>query len=90
MNKSEFASLMSQLHNITQTQANIIIDAFTNSVAAALGEGHAIQLVGFGSFEPKHVPEKEGRNPQTGAPIKLKSHVRPTFKAGKGLKDAVN
>jgi nucleoid DNA-binding protein len=53
-------------------------------------EGHQIQLVGFGSFEPKHIPERTGRNPQTGATMKIKASVRPTFKAGKALKDAVN
>ncbi len=90
MNKSEFASLIADLHKITQAQANILIDTFASSVTAALGEGHSINLVGFGSFDARNIQEKTGRNPKTGEPITIKAHKRPAFKAGKGLKDAVN
>jgi DNA-binding protein HU-beta len=90
MNKSEFAALIAELNKITIAQANILISTFTDSVTAALMEGHQIQLVGFGSFESKQIPARTGRNPQTGAPMQIKASIRPTFKAGKALKDAVN
>lgn len=53
MNKSEFAALIAELHKITISQANILINAFTDSVKAALLERHQVQIVGFGSFESK-------------------------------------
>ena len=90
MNKSEFAGLIADLNNISKAQADILINAFTSSITAALGEGHSIQLTGFGSFEPKHVQARTGRNPQTGAPIQINASIRPTFKPGKVLKEAVN
>ena len=56
----------------------------------ALKEGDAVTLVGFGTFAVKERAARTGRNPQTGLEIKIAASKTPSFKAGKGLKDAVN
>ena len=60
-----------------------------DAIAASLKEGEKVQLVGFGSFEVKTRAERIGRNPATGAEIKIAASKVPTFKAGKALKDIV-
>ena len=90
MNKQEFTVHIAELHNITITSAHTLIDTFTESVTAALAGGDPVNLVGFGSFESKAVPERPGRNPKTGEIITIAARNAPTFKAGKGLKEAVN
>ena len=59
------------------------------TITTALKEGDKVQLVGFGSFEVKTRAERIGRNPATGAEIKIAASKVPTFKAGKALKDIV-
>ena len=60
------------------------------SIAIALKEGQTVSLIGFGTFSVKERAERTGRNPQTGKAIKIEAAKVPGFKAGKGLKDAVN
>ncbi|MEG2843031.1 MAG: HU family DNA-binding protein, partial [Ruthenibacterium sp.] len=55
----------------------------------ALKAGDKVSLVGFGTFEARHRPERKGRNPQTKQEITIPASIAPAFKAGKGLKDAV-
>ena len=65
-------------------------DAFTETVAKTLKKGDKIQLVGFGTFEVAKRAAREGKNPQTGAKIKIPASKASKFKAGKALKDTVN
>lgn len=90
MNKSEFEKYISNKHNITQKEANNIVNIFTSSITSALGEGEEIQLVGFGGFSVSKVAARDGRNPQTGASIKIPSYNQARFKVGQKLKAAVN
>ena len=64
--------------------------AFTETVANALKKGDKVQLIGFGTFEVTKRAAREGKNPQTGAKIKIPASKAPKFKAGKALKDALN
>lgn len=64
--------------------------AFTETVANALKKGDKVQLIGFGTFEVTRRAAREGKNPQTGAKIKIPASKAPKFKAGKALKDTVN
>ncbi|RZI89709.1 MAG: HU family DNA-binding protein, partial [Pseudomonas sp.] len=66
------------------------LDAVIDSVQGALQKGDDVVLVGFGTFTVKDRAERTGRNPQTGAAIKIAAAKVPGFKPGKGLKDAVN
>ena len=90
MNKSEFVKHVASQHNITQDEANKVIDMFTSSVISALGEGKEISLIGFGNFSVSEVAARAGRNPQTGAAIQIAAYKQPRFKVGQKLKDAVN
>ena len=66
------------------------MDAVTTAVKKTLKKGDSVTLVGFGTFSVGKRAARVGRNPQTGAEIKIKAAKVPKFKPGKGLKDAVN
>lgn len=90
MNKPELINAIATQANLSKADAALALDAFTKSIEATLKAGDSITLVGFGSFAVKDRPERRGRNPQTGREITIAATKIPGFKAGKGLKDAVN
>ena len=90
MNKTEFVKHIAQQHSCSQVEADKIIDMFTSSVIAAMGQGKEISLIGFGSFSIQRVEAREGRNPRTGDALKIAAYNQPKFKVGQKLKDAVN
>ena len=83
MNKAELIDKISKDAGITKVQANDALDAFTNSVVTTLKKGDRVTLVGFGTFSVSERAARNGRNPQTGAVIKIKARKVPKFKAGK-------
>lgn len=83
MNKAELIDKLAKDADITKTQANAAIDSFTNSVVGALKKGDRVTLVGFGTFSVSERSARSGRNPKTGAVIKIKAKKVPKFKAGK-------
>ncbi|NEV61819.1 HU family DNA-binding protein [Thiorhodococcus minor] len=89
MNKSELIDRMAEAADISKSAAARALDAFTDSIAIALKEGHNVSLIGFGTFTVKERAARTGRNPQTGETIEIKASKTPSFKAGKALKDAV-
>jgi DNA-binding protein HU-alpha len=95
MNKSQFnkyvrESLTKRHRNSKIEDANELIDIFVESVINAIAENDEILLVGFGRFSKTHVETRMGRNPQTGAPIKIKSYNQVKFKPGIKLKESCN
>ena len=90
MNKGEFITYISDKNKITKAEASKMLDMFTSSVIDALGAGKEISLIGFGNFLVSKVDARDGRNPQTGASIKIPAYNQPKFKVGKTMKDAVN
>ena len=90
MNKTELIAAIAEKTELTKTDAEKALKAFTDTVTAELKKGEKVQLVGFGTFEVTKRAAREGRNPQTGAAMKIKASKSPKFKAGKALKDAVN
>ena len=66
------------------------VKAFVDVVSKQLKKKDKVQLVGFGTFETTKRAARTGKNPQTGAAIKIHAATVPKFKAGKALKDAVN
>lgn len=83
MNKAELIDKISKDAGITKVQANEALDSFTSSVIGALKGGDKVTLVGFGTFSVSERSARNGRNPQTGAVIKIKARKVPKFKAGK-------
>ena len=89
MNKAEFITAVAQTADISKVEAERFINAFTDTVQAALKAGEDITLVGFGTFSVAERAEREGRNPATGETITIAAAKTVKFKAGKTLKDAV-
>ena len=75
--------------NISKKEAEAALNSFVASVKESLGKGESVSLVGFGTFGVSQRNARKGRNPQTGEEIDIPARRVPTFKAGKGLKDAV-
>ena len=90
MNKAELVKAMSDETNLTQKDVEKVLNSFVNQVSSALAKNDKVQLVGFGTFETRERAERTGRNPQTGAEMKIPASVVPAFKAGKALKENVN
>ena len=90
MNKTELVAAMAEQAGLTKKDAEKALAAFTDAVTKELKKGGKVQLVGFGTFEVSARAAREGRNPQTGATMKIAATKAPKFKAGKALKDEVN
>ena len=90
MNKTELVDAMAKKSGLSKKDTSAALDAFTETVAKTLKKGDKIQLVGFGTFEVAKRAAREGKNPQTGAKIKIPASKAPKCKAGKALKDTVN
>ena len=90
MNKQELIEAMAKADKLSKADNERVLSAFVDAVTKELKKGGKVQLVGFGTFEVGKRAARTGRNPQTGAEIKIKASKAPKFKAGKALKDAVN
>jgi DNA-binding protein HU-beta len=85
MNKAELIAKIAEDAGITKTQANATLGAFVDAVTKTLKKGDKVTLVGFGTFSVSKRAARNGRNPQTGAVIKIKAKKVAKFKAGKEL-----
>jgi len=90
MNKSDLIDSMAASSGLSKADAGRALDAFTSTITGALQAGQSVSMVGFGTFSVKHRAARAGRNPRTGDTIQIAASNNPSFKAGKGLKDAVN
>ncbi len=90
MNKSELIKHIASTASLTQAQATAALNAVESGVIKALAAGEDVALIGFGTFSVKERAARTGRNPKTGEEIQIAAAKAPIFKAGKGLKDAVN
>jgi DNA-binding protein HU-beta len=90
MNKSELIDAIASKGELTKAQAGQALDALIGAVSESLKAGDSVTLVGFGTFSVKERPARTGRNPKTGESLEIAASKVPAFKAGKGLKDAVN
>jgi len=90
MNRKELIDALADKTDSTKADAERNIAALLDIVTTTLKKGGNVALVGFGTFEVRKRAARTGRNPQTGAEVKIKAAKVPAFKAGKALKDAVN
>jgi DNA-binding protein HU-beta len=90
MNKADLTESIAAELDATKADAGRALDAVLESITGALKRGDEVSLVGFGTFKVKHRAARKGRNPKTGEEIDIKAANVPSFKAGKGLKEAVN
>jgi DNA-binding protein HU-beta len=89
MNKSELVESISNSAGLSKADAQRALDATIESITKALKKGDTVSLIGFGTFSVKERAARTGRNPATGETIKIKASKNPSFKAGKGFKDAI-
>ena len=90
MNKAELISAISAKTGSSKKAAELSLNAIVDVISGELKKKGKVQLVGFGTFETRKRAARKGRNPQTGAEIKIAASTVPVFKAGKALKDQVN
>jgi DNA-binding protein HU-beta len=90
MNKADLIQAVADAAELSKADATRALDAVIDSITDALKNDDTVSLVGFGTFVVKTRGERQGRNPQTGDTITIKASKIPSFKPGKGLKDAVN
>jgi len=90
MNKSDLIATVASAAGVSQADATSAIDATFDAITDTLKSGGEVRLTGFGSFSVADRAAREGRNPATGKTIQIAASKQPKFKAGKGLKDAVN
>lgn len=89
MTKADLVNAMAEKAGLSKTDAEKALKAFTDAVTEALKAGEKVALVGFGTFSVGERAARTGKNPQTGAQIKIAAAKSPKFKAGKALKDSV-
>lgn len=90
MTKKDLIAKIAEKSDLTKANAERAMDAFLDTVTEALVQEGKITLTGFGTFESRKMAARTGRNPRTGAAIKVEAKRRVLFSPGKGLKDAVN
>lgn len=90
MNKKELIDSVADEAELTKETATAAVDAVLVSITNTLKAGDSVRITGFGNFEVTHRKASTGRNPRTGQPVKIPASNVPKFKAGKGLKEAVN
>ncbi|MDP3686139.1 MAG: HU family DNA-binding protein [Sulfurimicrobium sp.] len=90
MNKSELIDAIAKDADMSKAAAGRALDAAVAAVKGAMKKGDMVTLVGFGTFYVGKRAARNGRNPRTGATIKIKAAKTPKFRAGKALKDAIN
>ena len=90
MNKSDLIDAIARSADISKAAAGRALEGAVAAIRASLRKGGTVSLVGFGTFYVGKRAPRAGRNPRTGAPIKIRAAKVPKFRAGKALKDAVN
>ena len=90
MTKNELIAAVAGKADLTKVAAASAVDATFDAITAALKKGGEVKIMGFGNFKVVKRAASEGRDPRTGAPVKIRASRRPKFSAGKGLKEACN
>ena len=90
MNKTELIDQIATSADISKAAAGRALDAAVDAIKDALKAGDTVSLIGFGTFYVGERAARTGRNPRTGKTLEIKAAKSPKFRAGKGLKDAIN
>ena len=89
MTKANLIDMVADKAGLTKADSQRALDSLSDGIAKSLSKGEKVTWTGFGTFEVRQRAARMGRNPQTGAPLRISASKTPAFKAGKGLKDAV-
>lgn len=90
MNKTELVAAVAEKAALSKKDAEKAVNAVVDTITAALADGDKVQLVGFGTFEVRERAARTGKNPRTGAAIKIDASKVPAFKAGQAFKNTIN
>ena len=90
MNQAELIAAVAERAGLTRADAGRTVEALIGSITDALKRGDEVRIAGFGTFAVSERGERQGRNPQTGAPITIAASRAAKFTAGKAVKDALN
>ena len=89
MNKTELIAAVADRADVSKAQAQACLENFFEVVGKSLKKNDKVSIAGFGTFSVRKRPARTGRNPKTGAAIKIAASKNPSFKAGKALKDSI-
>ncbi|MFP6709093.1 MAG: HU family DNA-binding protein [Alphaproteobacteria bacterium] len=90
MNKNDLIAAVAASAGLSKTDATLAVEGVFDTISSTLSGGGDVRLVGFGTFSVSMRKASTGRNPRTGESIQIPETKQPKFKAGKGLKEAVN
>jgi DNA-binding protein HU-beta len=90
VNKQDLIASVAEGADLSKSDAGAAVEAVLDAITNAMKSGDDVRLVGFGTFSVAARAASEGRNPRTGEKIQIPASKQPKFKAGKGLKDALN
>jgi DNA-binding protein HU-beta len=90
MNKNDLIAAVADSTGMSKANAGQAVDATFDAITNALKQGDEVKVIGFGNFVVAKRAASTGRNPRTGEAIAIAASKTPKFRAGKGLKDAVN
>ena len=90
MNKAELISAIAEESELSKAKAEFALNSIMDNIKKAVTKGDSVQLIGFGTFKSGKRAARIGRNPQTGAELKIPAAKTVKFGAGKAFKDAVN
>ncbi len=90
MIKAELVEEVARATELTKRDAELLVEIALGSIVEALRRGEKVELRGFGSFRVREREARRGRNPKTGAEVKIPAKQIPYFKAGKELKEIIN
>ena len=90
MNKQDLIDVIVKASGLSKAAASRALNATTDSITKSLKKGESVTLIGFGTFKVSKRAARNGRNPRTGAAIKIAARKAPCFTAGKALKNSLN
>jgi DNA-binding protein HU-beta len=90
VNKQDLVAIVAEAGDLPRAKAGDVVDAVFEAITKSLKKKQEVRLVGFGTFSTSKRKAGKGRNPRTGEEIKIAATTTVRFKAGKGLKEAVN
>lgn len=90
MNKQDLINQIATSTKCSKSDVSKVLDSMVDTITKNLKKGNDVRLTGFGTFTTSKRKATTGRNPRTGATIKISASTQPKFRAGKSLKDAVN
>jgi DNA-binding protein HU-beta len=90
VNKNDLVAAIASNTGLSKADSTRAVDEVFDVITKSLKQGDEVRLVGFGTFTVSNRAATQGRNPRTGETIQIPASKQPKFRAGKGLKDAVN